>query len=93
MQSSILFFMSTLIDMSGTSKHLISVAIICLVIISGNHLFCENGSTLKNNALTGENLPLDSLGLAIFLAGSVRLGTTLGTLFLVKIFKPGKVER
>ena len=93
MQSSILFFMSTLIAMSGTSKHLISVAIICLVIVSVNHIFCEHGSTLKNNALTGENLPLDSLGLAIFLAGSVRLGTTLGTLFLAKIFKPGEAER
>jgi hypothetical protein len=79
--------------MSRTSRHLISVAIICLVIISANHLFCEYGSTLKNNALTDENLPRHSLGLAIFIAGSVRLGSTLGTLFLAKIFKPGKAER
>ena len=80
--------------MSGTSKRLISVAIICLVIVSVNHIFCEHGSTLKNNALTGEMLPQDSLGIAIFLAGSMRLGLTLGTLFLVKILgPPGKAER
>jgi hypothetical protein len=78
--------------MSGTSKHLISVAIICLVIVSVNHIFCEHGSTLKNNALTGGNLQMDSLGLAVFLAGSTRLGITLGTLFLVKIFKPDRAE-
>jgi hypothetical protein len=78
--------------MSGTSKHLISVAIICLVIVSVNHIFCEHGSTLKNNALTGGNLQMDSLGMAIFLAGSMRLGITLGTLFLLKIFKPDKAE-
>ena len=79
--------------MSGTSKHLISVAIICLVIVSVNHIFYEHGSTLKNNAFAGETLPQDSLGIAIFLAGSMRLGLTLGTLFLVKIFGPGKAER
>jgi hypothetical protein len=78
--------------MSRTSKHLISVAIICLVIVSVNHMFCEHGSTQKNNALSGENLQMDSLGMTIFLAGSMRLGITLGTIFLVKIFKPDKSE-
>jgi hypothetical protein len=63
--------------MSRTSKHPISAAIICLVIVSVNHIFCEHGSTLKNNPLSGENLPMDSLGMAIFLAGSMRLGLTL----------------
>ena len=80
------------IAMRGTSKHLISVAIICLVVVSVNYLFCEHGPTLKYNALTDENLPQDSLGIAIFLAGSMRLGLTLGTLFLVKIFNRGKSE-
>jgi len=78
--------------MSRTSKHLISVAIICLVIVSVNHIFYEHGSALKNNALSAENLQMDSLGMAIFLAGSMRLGLTLGTLFLVKIFKPKNGE-
>ncbi len=78
--------------MSRTSKHLISVAIICLIIVSVNHIFYEHGSTLKNNALSGENLQMDSLGMAIFLAGSMRLGITLGTIFLVKIFKPDRAE-
>jgi hypothetical protein len=79
--------------MSETSKHLISVAIICLIIISVNHLFCEHGSTFEHIALPSENPQLDTLGMAIFLAGSMRLGLTLGTLFLVKITKSGKADR
>ena len=76
--------------MSGTSKHLISVAIICLVLLSIDHLFCENGSTFENIVSTGESTQFDSFGMAIFIAGSVRLGLTLGTIFMVKISQRGK---
>lgn len=79
--------------MSGTSKHLISVAIICLVLLSIDHLLCEHGSTFENIVPTGENTQLDSFGMAIFIAGSMRLGLTLGTVFMVKISKRGKADQ
>lgn len=85
--------MSNSIAMSRTSKHLVSVAIICLIIISVNHLFCERDSTFEHIVLPCESSQLDTLGMAIFLAGSMRLGLTLGTLFLAKISRHGKADR
>lgn len=93
MESSIWFFKSTLIAMSRTSKHLILVAIICLVMLSINHGFCEHGSRFENIVPAGESARLDSFGMAIFLAGSIRLGLALGTLFIVKISKRSKADQ
>jgi hypothetical protein len=61
--------------------------------LSINHESYEHGSTFEDIVPAGESARLDSLGMAIFLAGSIRLGLTLGALFIVKIAKRGKADQ
>jgi hypothetical protein len=62
----------------------IALIIICLILISLSSTIGENARDLKK---ISEDHRYDSLGFAIFLAGSLRLASSLGKLYLLRISK------
>ena len=66
---------------------LIALIAICIIIISLSSVVEENISSLKK---ISEDHRFDSLGFAIFIAGSMRLASSLGRLYLLKTSKAKK---
>ena len=66
---------------------LIALIAICMIIISISSVSEENILNLKK---ISEDHGYDSLGFAIFIAGSMRLASSLGRLYLLKISKSKK---
>jgi hypothetical protein len=69
---------------------LIALIAICIIMISLGSVIEENISSLKK---ISEDHRYDSLGYAIFIAGSMRLASSLGRLFLMKTSKSKKVRQ
>ena len=63
---------------------LIALIAICIIIISISSVVEENILNLKK---ISEDHSYDSLGFAIFIAGSMRLASSLGRLYLLKTSK------
>ena len=78
--------MSIMNTIRGTSG-LIALIVICIIMISVNPVVEENISYLKK---ISEDHRFDSLGFAIFIAGSIRLASSLSRLCLLKTSKPKK---
>ena len=69
--------------MKATSG-LIALIAICIIMISLSSVVEENISSLKK---ISEDHRYDSLGFAIFIAGSMKLASSLGKLYLLKTSK------
>jgi MFS-type transporter involved in bile tolerance (Atg22 family) len=66
---------------------MIALIAICIIIISLSSVVEENLLNLKK---ISEDHRYDSLGFAIFIAGSMRLASSLGRLYLLKTSKSKK---
>jgi hypothetical protein len=70
-----------------TASSLIAFIAICIIIISQSSILEENILNLKK---ISEDHRYDSLGFAIFIAGSMRLASSLGRLLVMKTSKSKK---